>query len=72
MWVNKNDRTPQSYKVFIDGWLNLPNTVRLSEVTDEKDSPYAWGRPVDVLNAPDGSIYISDDKAGAIYRVFYE
>jgi len=72
MWVNKNDRTPQSYKVFIDGWLNLPNSVKLTDVSEEKDTPYAWGRPVDVLNAPDGSIFISDDKAGAIYRVFYE
>ncbi len=30
------------------------------------------GRPVDVAQAPDGSIYISDDYAGAIYRVTYE
>ena len=27
------------------------------------------GRPVDVAEAPDGSFYISDDYAGAIYRV---
>jgi glucose/arabinose dehydrogenase len=27
------------------------------------------GRPVDVLEAADGSIYISDDYAGVIYRV---
>lgn len=30
-----------------------------------------WGRPVDVLQAPDGSLLISDDDAGAIYRVRY-
>jgi mono/diheme cytochrome c family protein len=29
------------------------------------------GRPVDVAQAPDGSIYISDDYAGAIYRLTY-
>jgi glucose/arabinose dehydrogenase len=29
----------------------------------------AWGRPVDVLELEDGSILISDDKAGAVYRV---
>ena len=30
------------------------------------------GRPVDVAQGPDGSIYISDDYAGAIYRVRYD
>ena len=27
------------------------------------------GRPVDVAPGPDGSIYVSDDMAGAIYRI---
>lgn len=27
------------------------------------------GRPVDVLEAPDGTLYVSDDLAGAIYRI---
>jgi len=30
-----------------------------------------WGRPVDVLVAPDGSLLVSDDLAGAIYRIRY-
>jgi glucose/arabinose dehydrogenase len=29
----------------------------------------AWGRPVGVLVAPDGSLLISDDTAGVIYRL---
>ena len=29
------------------------------------------GRPVDVAEGPDGAIYVSDDYAGAIYRVAY-
>ncbi len=29
------------------------------------------GRPVDVAEGPDGALYISDDYAGAIYRVVY-
>jgi glucose/arabinose dehydrogenase len=41
---------------FIDGWL-----------TDAG----ALGRPVDILAEPGGIIYISDDKAGVIYRVAY-
>lgn len=31
----------------------------------------AWGRPVDVIQAPDGSLLVSDDWAGAIYRIYY-
>ena len=31
----------------------------------------AWGRPADVLVAPDGSLLVSDDHAGAIYRISY-
>lgn len=31
----------------------------------------AWGRPVDPVVGPDGSLYLSDDRAGAIYRITY-
>jgi glucose/arabinose dehydrogenase len=31
----------------------------------------AWGRPVDVLVMPDGALLVSDDHAGAIYRISY-
>jgi len=31
----------------------------------------AWGRPADVLVLPDGSLLVSDDLAGAIYRIRY-
>ena len=31
----------------------------------------AWGRPVDVQVLPDGSLLVSDDYAGAIYRITY-
>lgn len=31
----------------------------------------AWGRPVDVISAPDGSLFISDDSGGIIYRIEY-
>jgi glucose/arabinose dehydrogenase len=44
---------------FITGWLDK-----------EKDS--SWGRPVDVLVLPDGSMLISDDYADAIYRISYQ
>ena len=32
----------------------------------------ALGRPVDILIQPGGIIYISDDKAGVIYKVTYD
>ena len=44
-----------SYEVFAEGWLG-------------KDGQ-AWGRPVDVLVMPDGALLVSDDKAGAVYRI---
>jgi hypothetical protein len=31
----------------------------------------AWGRPADVLVRSDGSLLVSDDRAGAIYRIRY-
>lgn len=45
-------------KVFADGWL--------------LDTGEYMGRPVDVAQLPDGSILVSDDFAGAIYRISYE
>lgn len=44
------------YDTFVSGWLE-----------DEVD----WGRPAYVLVLDDGSLLISDDKAGAIYQVKY-
>ena len=31
-----------------------------------------WGRPADVQVAKDGSLLVSDDVAGAIYRISYK
>ena len=42
---------------FAEGWLT--------------SSGYYLGRPVDVTQYVDGSILVSDDKAGAIYRISY-
>ena len=45
-----------SYEPFAQGWLQGGS---------------AWGRPVDVQVMPDGALLVSDDKAGAIYRIVY-
>lgn len=44
-------------EVFAEGWLQPGEAV--------------WGRPADMLPMPDGSLLISDDYAGAVYRVTY-
>lgn len=46
-----------SYKPLVEGWLQ---------------GQEAWGRPVDLLQMPDGSVLISDDFAGKIYRLSYK
>jgi glucose/arabinose dehydrogenase len=38
---------------------------------DPKADPPMWGRPVDVLQLRDGSLLVSDDYNGVIYRVSY-
>lgn len=43
------------YEVFASGWLH-----------GEK----SWGRPADVQVGPDGSLFISDELGGCIYRIF--
>lgn len=48
--------SPMSYTVFAEGWLQTGQVL---------------GRPVDVQGMPDGSLLVSDDYAGAIYRISY-
>ena len=50
------ERRAVGYEPFAEGWLQ-----------GERE----WGRPADVLVAPDGSLLVSDDLAGAIYRIKY-
>ena len=38
---------------------------------DDKADPPMWGRPVDVAGLADGSLLVSDDYNGVIYRVSY-
>ena len=63
-----NRKVPTGYKVvrvdkarqvhdFATGWL-----------TDNKVS----GRPVDIIFGKDGVMYISDDNAGLVYRIWYQ
>jgi glucose/arabinose dehydrogenase len=49
------------YEPFLTGFL-----------TDDKADPPMWGRPVDVQLLGDGSMLVSDDYNGVIYRVSYK
>jgi glucose/arabinose dehydrogenase len=48
-----------SYETFASGWMD--------DATQK-----VWGRPVDVLMLPDGSMLVSDDHANIIYRISYK
>ncbi|WP_445664463.1 PQQ-dependent sugar dehydrogenase [Fodinibius sp. AD559] len=56
--VTLKDGETTSYEPFIEGWL--------------QDNESVWGRPVDLLQLPDGSVLISDDHSGVIYRISYQ
>ncbi|MGL4525325.1 MAG: PQQ-dependent sugar dehydrogenase [Spirochaetia bacterium] len=47
----------KKYEIFATGWMN-------------HKTGKAWGRPVDIIQDAAGSIFISDDHAGVIYRIF--
>ncbi len=55
--VRFHDNKAVKYESFIGGWLQASGV---------------WGRPVDTLIMPDGSMLISDDYAGVIYRLSYK
>lgn len=55
--VTLKDNQPVNYNVFAEGWQQGENV---------------WGRPVDLELLPDGSMLVSDDYAGVIYRITYQ
>jgi glucose/arabinose dehydrogenase len=56
MLVKLNGNEAVSYEPFAEGWLQ---------------GDAVSGRPVDVLIMPDGSMLVSDDYGGVIYRIIY-
>jgi len=55
--VKVEDGLPDSIEDFVSGWL-MPDETR-------------WGRPVDVEVSPDGSMFVSDDYRGIVYKIRY-
>ena len=56
------------------GWRGTPRTHTLKPAVTlvggfQNADGGRWGRPVDAVPGPDGALYVSDDTAGAIYRL---
>jgi glucose/arabinose dehydrogenase len=66
------NRTKKSgYKVVLLTWGADGAIAESDFLTGFELNEDVIGRPVDVLDGPDGALYVSDDFAGAIYRVRY-
>jgi glucose/arabinose dehydrogenase len=61
VFVPMNDGKPGAYEVFAEGFPG----------TSEGLPGSARHRPTGVAVAPDGSLYVTDDVGGRIYRIFY-
>jgi glucose/arabinose dehydrogenase len=70
-----NRTVKQGYRVMrvvVNGTKVVKSEPFLSGfLQDEKADPPMWGRPVDVLVYKDGSLLVSDDYNGILYRVSY-
>ncbi|MBX3021818.1 MAG: PQQ-dependent sugar dehydrogenase [Bdellovibrionales bacterium] len=64
-----NRSTPIGYEVVKLQMKDGKVAKSESFVSGFLQSNKAWGRPVDVLELADGSILVSDDAAGAVYKV---
>ncbi len=66
-----NRNPPTGYKVvriIFDGNKTVVKDFATGWLSDGKVS----GRPVDVVVADDGSLFVSDDNSGKIYRIYYD
>src|SRR3954447_12944777 len=66
-WNRRPPRAPEvSFFAWRDGTLG-PQQTLLTGFQGKDGS--RWGRPVMAVQGPDGAVYVSDDFAGAVYRV---
>lgn len=67
-----NRSAPAGYKIVR---YHLASDGRVEGVSDFAtgwlSDGAAWGRPVDLLARPDGTLLVTDDKAGVVYRIVY-
>ena len=55
-WAEERGSNAESYEPFAEGWLK---------------GGQVSGRPVDLLVLEDGSLLVSDDQTGRLYRIWY-
>ncbi|MFN3003907.1 PQQ-dependent sugar dehydrogenase [Mycolicibacterium wolinskyi] len=66
-WNRESPREPEvSFFAWRDGTLGSQQTLVGGF---QADNGLRWGRPVAAVTGPDGAVYISDDFAGAVYRL---
>ena len=70
-WNAVNPRGARVMVTFLDEEGNAREMVPFAEGWLRDNGVYS-GRPVDVQQYVDGSILVSDDKVGAVYRISYE
>lgn len=70
-WNATKPRGARVMVTFLDADGNAAETMPFAEGWLQENGVYS-GRPVDVQQYVDGSILVSDDKAGAVYRIYYE
>lgn len=58
LYVTFENGDPVAVSDFATGW--------------QSENGSRWGRPTGVIVAPDGSLIVSDDQAGVLYRISYE
>lgn len=69
-WNAVKPRGARVMVTFLDKHGNAAETIPFADGWLQENGVYS-GRPVDVQQYVDGSILVSDDKAGAIYRISY-
>ena len=65
-----NRTPPRAPEVAFFGWRNGALAEHQTLVGGfQNDDGSRWGRPVAAVTGPDGAVYITDDYAGAVYRL---
>ena len=67
-----NRQPPRPPAVLWMAWNAITHTLEAAitmVVGFQNPDGSRWGRPVDVVAGPDGAVYITDDTAGAVYRL---
>ena len=66
-WNRTPPRAPEvSFFSYANGRMGDQQTILTGFQSPDGDR---WGRPVAAVQGPDGAVYVSDDSAGAVYRM---